>query len=545
MNKIFKIFTLMLITLLIFLAACSNNEQNTQSGDSNTNGDEPVKISVFSQQNSTMDLETNWFTELVEEKFNVEFDWQTTTWDGTAAAEARSIAMASGDYPEMFLLVPWVDQFSQAELINYGGQGAIIPLNDLIDEHAPNIKEVLDNHDYYAAMATAPDGNIYGLPQLNECFHCTWNTKMWINETWLDNLGLETPTTHEEFEQVLEAFKNDDPNGNGKNDEIPVSGAAGLDGGGLLSYLMNGFIYDDVVTRLLVEDGKVDFAPTKPEWKEGLEYMRGLYEKGLIDPATFSQNNDGLYQLGESEDEILGGAVVVHPAMFATDLERHNQYTAVPPLKGPNASWGKYDYPSKPGGTFVLTNKASEEAQITAIKIIDYLFTEEGKILAERGPENVGWKKPEEGDIAINEDVEPILKQIPLAEGEEERNDSWGPLSQYYHQVEFRDGLVQDMDIYSANGYERRLQEATYLYEDTEPEEVFPHWAVWYDAEVVDELSMMRTNIEDYIDQNAVQFITGDKDLEKEWDAYVEGFERLNLERYLEIMQEAFENAEF
>jgi len=542
MNKKFKITTLMLIILIMILAACSNNEQS-ENKDANSDG--TVKISAFSQQNSLMDLETNWFTDLVEEKFNVEFDWQTTTWDGTAAAEARSIAMASGDYPDMFLLVPWVDQFSQAELINYGKQGALIPLNDLIDEHAPNIKSVLDSHDYYAAMATAPDGNIYGLPQLNECFHCTWNTKLWLNETWLDSLGLDIPTTHEEFEKVLEAFKNEDPNGNGKNDEIPISGAAKSDGGGLITYLMNGFIYDDAVTRLLVEDGKVDFAPTKPEWKEGLEYMRDLYEKGLIDPGTFSQNQDALYQIGGSDEDIFGGAVMVHPALFATDLEIHNQYAPVPPLEGPNASWGRYDYPSKPGGTFVLTNKASEEVQIAAIKIIDYLFTEEGKILAENGPEDIGWMKPEEGDIAINEEVDPILKQIPLAEGEEERNDSWGPLSQYYHPVEFRDGLVQDMDIYSANGFERRLQEATYAYEGTEPEEVFPHWAVWYDAEVVDELSMMRTNIEDYIDQNAVQFITGDKNLEKDWDAYVEGFEQLNLERYLEIMQEAFENANF
>ncbi|GAA0304154.1 putative aldouronate transport system substrate-binding protein [Gracilibacillus halotolerans] len=542
MNKK-HIISLLMIAMVLLLAACSNNEEADSGSDEG--GDGVVKISVFSQQNSTMDLETNWYSNLIEDKFNIDFNWQTTTWDNTAAAEARSIAMASGDYPDMFLLIPWVDQFSQAELINYGKQGALIPLNDLIKEHAPNIQEVLDNHEYYAAMATAPDGNIYGLPQLNECFHCTWNNKLWLNQTWLDNLGLDTPTTHEELEKVLEAFKNEDPNGNGKNDEIPLSGVAGLDDGGIITYLMNGFIYDDATTRLIVEDGKVDFAPIKEGWKEGLAYMNGLYEKGLIDSGAFSQNQDALYQLGGADEMILGGTAIVHPAMIATDLEIHNQYSPVAPLQGPNGAWGRYDYPSKPGGTFALTNKASEEAQIAAIKVIDYMFTEEGKIPAENGEEGVGWQKPEEGDVAINEDVEPILKQIPLAEGEEERNDSWGPLSQYYHPTEFRDGLVQDMDIYSAGGYERRLQEATYLYEGTQPEEVFPHWAVWYDLEVIDELSMMRTNIEDYIYQNAVQFITGDKSLESDWDEYVEGFNRLGLDRYLEIMQQAFDNAQF
>lgn len=534
---------LLIISMLLILAACSSDDKSDNSADGNSTDSDVVKISVFSQQNSTLDLETNWFSNHVEEKFNVDFEWQTTTWDPTAAAEARSIAMASGDYPDMFLLIPWVDQFSQAELVNYGKQGALIPLNDLIKEHAPNIQKVLDEHEYYAAMATAPDGNIYGLPQLNECFHCMWNTKMWMNKTWLDTLGLDIPTTHEELEVVLEAFKNEDPNGNGKQDELPVSGAAGLiDGGDIITFLMNGYIYDDAVTRLIVEDGKVDFAPNKPEWREGLMYIRGLYEKGLIDPGTFSQNQDALYQIGGAEETILGSTVIVHPAMFATDLEIHNQYEPVPPLQGPNGAWTKYEYASKPGGTFVLTNKASEEVQIAAIKIIDYLFTEEGKIQGENGQEGIGWMRPEEGDVAINEDVEPIVKQIPLAEGEEERNDSWGPLSQYYHPVEFRDGLVQDLDIYSPNGYERRLQEATYLYEDKHPEEVYPHWAVWYDVDIIDELSMMRTNIDDYIDQNAVQFITGEKSLETDWDDYVEGFERLGLERYLEIMQEAFDN---
>jgi len=541
MKRQFKIMFIFSVFVIV-LVACFKDDQK----DVNTNDDGNVNISVFAPQGSDVDLKTNSFTKLAEEKFNINFNWETTTYDTSAAAEARNIAMASGDYPDLFLLIPWVDQFSQTDLLKYGKQGAIVPLNELIEEHAPNIQEVLENHEYYAAMVTAPDGKIYGLPQLNECFHCTYSAKMWMNKTWLEELNLDIPTTHEELKSVLKAFKTEDPNGNGKNDEVPLSGATEVVGGGVFTFLMNGFIYDDGVTRLLLEDEKVDFAPIQPEWKEGLAYMRELYEEGLLDSGTFSQNEEALSQLGGSEEQLLGSTVVPHPApIFGSDREIHNQYEPVPPLDGPNTSWGQYDYNSKPGGTFVLTNTASEEAQVAAIKLIDYMFTEDGQIRSHYGEEDVSWRKPEDGDVAIREEVEPIFATIPLDKDEDPKNDSWDALAQYYQPFEFRDGWVQDIDIYSPEGYERRLQEATYLYEGTEPEEVYPHWAVWYDSEIVDEISMIKTNIEDYVEQNSVQFITGDKDLETEWDTYIEGFEQLELERYLEVMQEAFENAKF
>ena len=66
---------------------------------------------------------------------------------------------------------------------------------------------------YLKSAMTAPDGNIYALPKVNECLHCTYGQRMWINTTWLEKLGLEMPTTTDEFYQVLKAFKEQDPNG--------------------------------------------------------------------------------------------------------------------------------------------------------------------------------------------------------------------------------------------------------------------------------------------------------------------------------------------
>lgn len=75
---------------------------------------------------------------------------------------------------------------------------------------------------------------------------------------------------------------------------------------------MNGFIYDDVDSKLMVQDGKVEFVANKVEWKEGLTYIRSLYEEGLIDPGAFTQNQDAYLQLGNNTEMLLGAATSIH-----------------------------------------------------------------------------------------------------------------------------------------------------------------------------------------------------------------------------------------
>ncbi|KAB8130769.1 extracellular solute-binding protein [Gracilibacillus oryzae] len=521
--------------LIVLLSACNSDEEASQEEEST---DGATKMTVFMPEGDTIDLETNSFTELAEEEFGIDFEFETTSWDGAAAKERRQISLASGDYPDVFFLIEWVDQFTASDLLKYGKQGVLIPLNDLIEEHAPNLQKVFEEYEEFHNITVAPDGNIYGVPQLEECFHCTWPNKMWINTDWLEKLNLEMPTTHEEFKNVLTAFAEQDPNGNGKADEVPLSGSVALPQHSIIPFLMNGFIYDDVDSKLMINDGKVEFVANKAEWKEGLAYIKSLYDEGLIDPGAFTQNSDAFLQLGNNSEMILGAATSIHPWEF-TNNENRDAYDPVAPLKGPHQQYASYYYPVVQGATFAITNKASEEAQIKAIKLLDYMFTEEGSTRAHFGVEGEDWAKPAEGDVAINEEVEPILKQLYQ---EESTNNSWGASAQYFQPREYRDGWVQAEDIYTDEGFERRLQEATYLYEGKEPDEVFPFWAIWYPEDVQDEMSTLETNILDNVEQSSVQFITGELSLEDDWDDYLAGLESLGVERYVEINQNAYED---
>jgi putative aldouronate transport system substrate-binding protein len=530
---------------LILVAACSN--QNGSEGASNTNGNatespgateatEPVPIKIFVQADADTDMAQNSFSKFAEENFNIKFQWQSVPNDG--AGEKRQISLASGDYPDVYMLIPWVDKFSQTDILRYSQQGVMIPLDDLINEYAPNIKAALDKYPYYKAMNTAPDGKIYGLTQLIECYHCSYPNKLWINSSWLKKLNLQMPQTLDEFKKVMEAFKSEDPNGNGKADEAPLSGI----GASMIPFFMNGFIYNDGKTYLTLNDGKVDIAANKEEWKQGLQYMKSLYDEGLIDKSAMLENWDEFKKLGDNGT--LGAGTVSHPYVFVTGgTDNSKNYDAVPPLTGPNASYATYNYPVDSGATFVLTNKASKEVQIAAIKLVDYLFTQDGQIRGHFGEEGLDWRKPEAGEVAVDENETPLLATIPLKEGEQPHNSNWGARAQYFQPKEFRNAWIASTDIYESAGYERRLLEATKLYDGKQPEEIFPHWAIWIDPSVADEAAMLQTNIKSYIDQGILKFITGNKDLNKDWDEYVNGLDKLNLKRYLDIMQQSYDTS--
>jgi putative aldouronate transport system substrate-binding protein len=555
LKRTWTILLASVLTLSIVLAGCSSkNKDETVAANTGTETSAPavsvepttsapVTIKVFAQQDTEQDLATNAFTKIIEQKANIKFEWTTVPFDG--AAEKRQISLASGDYPDMYLLVPWVDQFSQNDLLRFGKQGVIVPLNDLIDKYAPNIKSTMDKNPYYKAMVTAPDGNIYGLTQLTECYHCSYPNKMWLNSTWLKQLGLEVPKTTEDFKKVLEAFKTKDPNGNGKPDELPLSGSTETFGVHVIPYLMNGFIYDDDRTYLTVNGGKVDFAPNKAEWKQGLTYIKSLYDEKLIDPGAFAQTAEAFQKIGENKDaEILGAGAGMHPAIFVNiaDGNKYSKdYDSIPPLTGPNTAYATYNYPFTSGASFVLTNKASKEAQIGAIKALDFMFTEEGRLAGLYGTEGIDWRKPTAGELALDDSMSPSIATIPLKDGEKKHNNAWGSLGQYYDGKDLRSAMVSATDIYNDDGYERRLFKATQQYDGKQPKEVFPHWAVWIDPASADEAGMMQTNIKNYVDQGALQFITGNKSLDKDWDAYVKGFDGLNLKGYLDIMQKALD----
>ena len=236
--------------------------------------------------------------------------------------------------------------------------------------------------------------------------------KLWIYQPWLDALGLEMPTTTDEFEQVLLAFKEQDPNGNGQADEIPLSTTIDAEGwqNSLDRFFMNSFIYnpgeDAHRPWLILQEGKVTPVYNTPQWKEGLKYLQRLYAQGLIDPQSFTQDIDGLQRLGNNPDEvILGAAPSGWMGVFiAVDEElqdtRWTDYVPVPPLEGPQgvryAAWG----PATGEPAIVITSACKDPA--LAVRWIDAQYDREATLRSERGVLGEDWRWAEEGETDYN-----------------------------------------------------------------------------------------------------------------------------------------------
>ena len=525
-------------------AACSSGPETTP--------DDVITIFAPQDAGQEQNLDENAFTKLLEEKFDVDLQFETTTWDGTAAGEKRQISLASGDYPDAYMLIPWVNQFSSDELVKLGGQGVLMPLDDLIGEDTPNLTAAFEKEPGFKELATSPDGKIWGIPAWNDCFHCSYPSKLWMNSDWLDTLGLEQPTTPEELRAVLEAFKTQDPNGNGTADEIPLSATGG---GSLLSYLMNPFVYTPemgaegtIPATLGVVGGEVAMQPTRDEWRDGISYAASLYEDGLIDEAAFTQNGEALTAKGNSaEGVIVGSAALMHPWFVSDDNEdgRYTQYNAVAPLTGPNGSDATYTggaAGAAPGATFVITNRSSEAKQQKLMQIVDFMVSYDGHLQGEFGVEGVNWVRPEAGDVALDETLEPNFKVLALPEGEG-LNNSWGPIAQFFTDAEFRNSQVTATDVDTPEGYERRLFEATELYAGHESDELFPYWEAAVTGETATELATIQTNVESFVVQAAAEFVSGVRDIEsdEDWAEFQQNLTDLGADRYVEIYQEAWD----
>lgn len=165
------------------------------------------------------DWENNKFFIRMNELTGVDFDFQVFNYEMYGTKKPLALSNTS-QMPDFFMKA----MFDKTEIVKYGSQGLIIPLEDLIEEYMPNLKKLMDNDPKVAQLITAPDGHIYSLPTIGDKDTYNFVGLPWINQQWLDNLGLEMPETPEEFYNVLKAFRDDDPNQNGLKDETPMYG---------------------------------------------------------------------------------------------------------------------------------------------------------------------------------------------------------------------------------------------------------------------------------------------------------------------------------
>ena len=233
----------------------------------------------------------------LEEATNVHIDWtaiQSDQW-----GDKISLNMANINAITDFVFSAG---FSDSDLLRYADQGAIIPLEEYIDSVMPNLSAVFEKYPEYRAMSTAADGHIYALPWIeqlgaNKTAIQTVGDMSFINKKWLDFLGLEIPTTVDEFEQVLIAFRD---NADKIQAEFGIEGSIipmsfiMNDGDQDPAILINGFGegYGDADRGrhiAVTNDKQVICSATQEGFFKGMQWLHHLYEENLIDQEAFTQ----------------------------------------------------------------------------------------------------------------------------------------------------------------------------------------------------------------------------------------------------------------
>lgn len=454
-----------------------------------------------------------------EKMTNIKVQWDTVHKDNLA--EKRNLLLAGGDYPEMF----YASAFPRADLLKYGKQGAFIPLNDLINQYAPNFKALMEKYPVIEKGITMPDGNIYGLPTLYDPeFRSVLYGTPWVKTEWLTKLGLQEPHTLDEFYDMLKAFKEKDPNGNGQKDEYAWGGVGTA---GIVNYLRGSFGLNYHGTSNINVDtdpasGKVRFIPTDPRYKELLQFVNKLYKDGLLEQDIMSVKSTEVDAKGV--EGLLGVVDNVDPVAI------YNQegYVGLPVLKGPHGDqmFSATGSPLGNIGMFVLTDKAKNPAAL--IRWMDYFYSDEGIRMFFMGWKDETYKEDAAGNVDYVDEIKNNPEGLNLDQA----------VGQYLiWPGGYYPGFVTQKYFKGAEGLPTSVENA----KKAEPY-VIPQEKVWppfnFTADEQSELTGIQTDIHTYVDEMRDKFIAGNESFDN-WDQYVANLQKMGAERYLSIYQSA------
>ncbi|GHU79110.1 ABC transporter substrate-binding protein [Clostridia bacterium] len=486
---------------------------------------EPITLRVAAALfNAHVDYDKMYMYNLYEEMTGIHIDWDLTPQENWN--ERKNLMLSSDDLPDVFLR----GSISQSEAVNYGAeQGMLLNIKPLLEEYAPNFYALAEKYTDVWATITVEDG-VYTLPQLIPAIGPR-SRSVWIHEGWLSAAELAMPDTVEDFYNLAVAFKNLDWNKNGQADEYPISWDAGRLGDvfGNFSSMFGMMTLGSQAGNIdLDENGSLRFYPVNERYKEMLRFMNKLWEEDLVDQDSLTQSSA---QVIVKADE---GTVGIYPALNGPYFLGKDavQYAAMPAVEN---QWGERMWNNANNivqifGSFAITNRcANPEA---ALRWADYFYSEEGVLLIFFGTEGYTFDYGEDGrphytPLVMDESLGLTTNQLtgrflPMAS-------SMLPLIQLPELA---------YDVTEPNEFRR--QESGRIHEADIPEKL---WSPIFSSAAQSELSPIAADINTYITEMRMKFMTGAANIDTDWDAYVQRLETMGMAQYIDLYQSAYDLA--
>ena len=463
----------------------------------------------------------------LKEETNVNIEFQFL---GEDPETKLTLLINSGKYGDAIVGGPVLNAISASR---YFASGIFQDFSDYVNkETMPNLSAMIEANPAILSMISGTDGKIYTLPQINGLEGGSLESPIWINKAWLDKCGLDVPTTLDEFTNALRAFKTQDPNGNGVQDEIPylVSTARefyslealyGSWGMAFKNGALDGFA--------VVKDGKVSFGPVLDEYKEAVKYQTQLYEEGLMWNECFTASSS----TGASK---MMADICVVGCFTANEIPTTNymdDYVCmVPPkVEGYDQCWYVNPVQTAAKDRFYVTDKCQNTEIL--MKFMDLFYEFDNAFELQFGTEEEGrWYTDDNGNYVVRND-------LSVAESEKITTETPAVLDlidRFVYGVTFEDMEKVVNKDYDTMSIAWRTYEAAGVLN----QEIWPR--PYYSNQDASTLYRITTDIFYQVDAYRARWITGEGNIDKEWDEYIDKLENLGLDQMLKIYQSGYDS---
>ena len=565
MKKILTLVVCLLITVV--LVACTSDPYDANNFLPNGTEENPYQIV---REKTTIDIfvprgsknppfATMKMFKKLAELTNLEFKF--TEVDVSAYTQVRSAAWEDkNNLPDLFLF-----NNSVAEQVIYSQYDTLVSFNDdelssggvaagnLIENYMPIYKDLLENNFYIDtdenAIRTArfEDGMMYSTLSVNNVPR-DLTFKMFINQKWIENLREDYPAlyghlpdaediqTIEQYLEILQAFKNGDPNRNGRtDDEIPVTAKEMQY---LKQFILASYGYTFPGVELNAAKTEAVYVPATDAYKQYLKTATTMYGggQGVLDPQVFSIKTDAQMAVKGYSGRL--GSFPAAAAYLIVGYEgraegsvetfKESDYVLFGPLtsqyyQGEPLQWGFSIF--QPNGAVIP--KGTPRVREVA-RLLDIMYSEIGQQLIAYGEEGV--------DFTWDDDAKTSWTfHVPdgFSGTQEDYRATLTPnvdtASALYWNYDFV-GKMNDPIITKLNQMSDRY--APYL------KETFPA-AVKMTASEYSTIELISASIDVYLQSSDYDFITGVRNIDGYWQTYLQ---RLSDYRYQDLLN-AYNNA--
>ena len=461
----------------------------------------------FDGENSNRNWETNLFFERMEEQTGISFQFREYR-NYTSWSERKKAIGKHEDLPDVLFKA----ELNMEEVRDLYEAGILIDLKPYLEEYAPDVWKLFQDNPEDLAAVTMPDGAIPALPTFNSLQN---NDAMWINSAWLKRLKLEMPRTADELTEVLRAFRDGDPNGNGKNDEIPLT----FIGMWELRFLGHAFGITDNDYYLSVKDGKVTSSLTSDRNRAFLTWLHGLWEEKLLDLDGFTIA-DSMRQITDEKKTVPYGLIMSSSPLTVVPSAALSSYTLLLPMEYE----GQRVYRDLTGslicGTFAVTSRCAQPEKL--VSWVNLLYTEEGAMMAQYGLEGQEYSFRDDGLWEWNEDLNTIAEVVvpsnTIGTGAAAPGISPLEFQAKYNDEEARQDILELMELKEYS--------------------ILPMPQIMLSREDGNAVADIQADLSGYAETAMARFVTGDVPLnDEEWKAFCDTAEAKGLSRMTEIWQ--------